>query len=65
LSVTSSPTDWIEAACAAAMVGLTGWTLAVLRVYAADTKAIAKATAEQLEANQRPFVTLEFPGERT
>jgi len=56
-----SPTDWIEASCAVVMVGLTGLTLAVLRAYAADTKKIAKLTAEQIESGQRPFLTLEFP----
>lgn len=57
-----SPTDWIEASCAVVMVGLTGLTLTVLFAYAADTKRIAKLTAEQIESGQRPFLTLEFPG---
>ena len=48
--------SWIQALAAVAIVVLTGWTLAVLRRYATDTKTIAKVSAAQTENSQMPFL---------
>ena len=48
----------IEAWATVALAGLTLVTLIVLCVYARDTKKIARASVEQLENSQMPFITL-------
>ncbi len=50
--------SWIQAGAALSIVGLTGWTLKVLRDYAADTKRIANDSATQAERAQMPFLGL-------
>jgi hypothetical protein len=54
----SSVPNWIQAVAGIALVFLTGWTLIVLRKYAADTKRIAEASVTQTENLQRPFLTV-------
>jgi hypothetical protein len=49
---------WIQTAAAAAIVGLTWWTILILKDYAADTKTIAKSSLAQVENAQRPFLVL-------
>jgi hypothetical protein len=49
---------WIQTAAAVAIVGLTWWTILILRDYAADTKTIAKASLVQVENAQKPFLVL-------
>jgi hypothetical protein len=48
----------LQAVAAVALVILTGWTLAVLRRYAADTATIAKVSASQMENSQMPFLAV-------
>lgn len=50
--------DWIQSLAAVAIVILTGWTLKVLRDYAADTKRISKSSLQQLENSQMPFLAV-------
>jgi hypothetical protein len=61
--------EWVEAGAAVALALLTLLTLIVLKGYADDTETIAKASVEQIENSQKPFVALalrkqeaEFPG---
>jgi|HubBroStandDraft_6_1064221.scaffolds.fasta_scaffold669100_2 hypothetical protein len=49
---------WFQAVAAFAIVYFTGRSLIVLKGYAEDTKKIAKASAEQVENTQKPFVGL-------
>jgi hypothetical protein len=51
---------WIQTLSAMCIVVLTGWTLKVLRGYAADTKRIADDSASQAERAQIPFVAVSF-----
>jgi len=55
--------NWIQALVAVGILVFTGWTLSVLRGYAADTNRIAEASvtqtkmsASQLEHSQMPFL---------
>ena len=48
----------LQAGAAIALVILTGWTLVVLRRYAADTATIAKVSASQTENSQMPFLAV-------
>jgi hypothetical protein len=48
----------VEAWATVALAGLTLVTLIVLFVYAWDTKKIARASVEQLENSQMPFITV-------
>jgi hypothetical protein len=57
LNVSTLP-NWVQACGAIALVILTGWTLAVLRRYAADTATIAKLSAAQTENSQMPFLAV-------
>jgi hypothetical protein len=57
LSISDWP-SWIQAIAAAVIVVLTGWTLKVLREYAADTKKIADASVKQLQSSQMPFLAI-------
>jgi hypothetical protein len=50
--------NYIQAASGVVLVGITFWTLIVLRRYAADTKTIAANSSQQIENSQMPFVTL-------
>jgi hypothetical protein len=50
--------NWIGAIAAIWLAVVTTWTLVILRRYAADTKTIAKASVEQIENSQMPFVGL-------
>jgi hypothetical protein len=56
---------WLQAVAEIVLVFITGWTLAVLRGYAADTKIIAKSSSEQVENSQIPFVTLVMKTDET
>jgi hypothetical protein len=68
--------NWIQALAAVFLVGLTGWTLKVLRGYAEDTNSLARDTASlardsasQLDSAQMPFLAVASkppePGGRT
>jgi hypothetical protein len=50
--------SWIQAVSAVGLLFLTGWTLKVLRQYAADTKTIASVSASQTENSQLPFLAV-------
>jgi hypothetical protein len=50
--------NWIQAGASAVLAFVTGWTLKVLRAYAADTKTLAINSSKQIENAQTPFVTL-------
>jgi hypothetical protein len=50
--------NWIQAGATIVLTGITGWTLKVLREYAADTKRMAQSSVEQSENAQMPFVVL-------
>lgn len=49
----------IQAICSAGALILTGWSVLILREYAADTKKIAEASVSQLEHSQTPFVVMQ------
>jgi hypothetical protein len=50
--------NWIQAGATIVLTGITGWTLKVLRDYAADTKRMAQSGVDQSENSQMPFVVL-------
>ncbi len=54
--MTCSPASLIGPAVSVLTLVLAGWTLAILRKYAADTKTIARASVAQLEKSQMPFL---------
>src|SRR6267154_4227417 len=58
MSGISSWPAWIQSVSAVVIVGLTLWTLIVLRKYAADTKRIADVSTSQTERSQMPFITV-------
>jgi hypothetical protein len=58
--VFASGPDWIQAFAAVAIVILSGWTLIVLREYAADTRKIAQSSLKQTENSQLPFLAVFF-----
>jgi hypothetical protein len=55
---------WVQTIAQVILAFITGWTLRVLIGYAADTKAIAKNSSEQIESSQLPFIALVESGER-
>jgi len=59
----SNVPNWTQALAALAIVGLTAWTLKVLRRYANDTRRIADDSASQTERAQMPClaVTMKEP----
>jgi hypothetical protein len=50
--------SWIQAGAAIVLTAVTAVTLRVLVGYAADTKTLAKNSADQIELSQMPFVAL-------
>jgi len=58
--VFASGPDWIQAFATVAIVILSGWTLIVLRKYAADTRKIAQSSLKQTENSQLPFLAVFF-----
>jgi hypothetical protein len=54
----SNSAVWIQAIASVVTLLLAGWSLIILRKYAADTATIAKSSVSQLEASQTPFLAV-------